>query len=62
MGAAATPNTRPSKISPSSFFWIRFCGLNPKYRGFNGASEFRALTQEELESAIELINKYRVNQ
>ena len=37
-------------------------GANPKYRGFNGASEFRALTQEELKSAIELINKYLVNQ
>jgi hypothetical protein len=37
-------------------------GANPKYRGFNGASEFRALTHEELQSAIELINKHRVNQ
>lgn len=34
-------------------------GANPKYQGFNGASEFRALTDLELKSAIDLINKNR---
>ena len=36
-------------------------GANPKYSGFNGASEFRALMEVELQSAIELIQKFRVN-
>jgi hypothetical protein len=36
-------------------------GASPKYHGFNGASEFRALTEAELQSAIELIQKFRVN-
>lgn len=30
-------------------------GINPQYRGFNGASEFRALKDDELQSAIDLI-------
>jgi hypothetical protein len=34
-------------------------GINPQYQGFNGASEFRALTCDELEAAIELIKKYQ---
>lgn len=34
-------------------------GSNPQYKGFNGASEFRALTDDELESAIELIKKHQ---
>jgi hypothetical protein len=36
-------------------------GANPKYSGFNGASEFRALTEVELQSAIDLIRKFQVN-
>jgi len=36
-------------------------GENPKYSGFNGSSEFRALTDEELRIAIELISKYQVD-
>lgn len=36
-------------------------GVNPRYQGFNGASEFRALTELELQSAIDLIQKFRVN-
>jgi hypothetical protein len=34
-------------------------GTNPQYKGFNGASEFRALTDDELEAAIEVIRKYQ---
>jgi len=37
-------------------------GANPRYHGFNGASEFRALTEQELKSAIELIQKYSTKQ
>jgi len=33
-------------------------GANPMYRGFNGASEFRALTDSELNEAISLIKKF----
>lgn len=33
-------------------------GANPQYSGFNGASEFRALTVEELKTAIALIHKH----
>jgi len=36
-------------------------GASPMYEGFNGASEFRALTDIELREAIDLINKYRTN-
>ena len=36
-------------------------GANPMYQGFNGASEFRALTDIELREAIDLISKYRIN-
>ena len=36
-------------------------GANPMYQGFNGASEFRALTDTELREAIDLISKYRIN-
>jgi hypothetical protein len=36
-------------------------GVNPMYQGFNGASEFRALTDIELREAIDLISKYREN-
>ena len=32
-------------------------GINPQYSGFNGASEFRALTADELQIAIDLIEK-----
>lgn len=35
-------------------------GTSPKYQGFNGASEFRALTADELRSALNLIEHYRV--
>ena len=34
-------------------------GANPMYQGFNGASEFRALTDVELREAIDLISSYR---
>jgi hypothetical protein len=34
-------------------------GTNPHYKGFNGASEFRALTDDELKAAIDLIKKYQ---
>lgn len=30
-------------------------GVNPKYEGFNGSSEFRALTNDELDAALFLI-------
>lgn len=30
-------------------------GVNPKYEGFNGSSEFRALTNDELDAALSLI-------
>ena len=33
-------------------------GANPMYEGFNGASEFRALTDEELQDALDLISKF----
>ena len=33
-------------------------GANPMYEGFNGASEFRALTDEELQEALDLISKF----
>jgi len=33
-------------------------GANPMYEGFNGASEFRALTDEELQEALNLIIKF----
>ena len=35
-------------------------GVNPHYRGFNGSSEFRALTNQELKAAINFVNKYRI--
>lgn len=34
-------------------------GTNPQYQGFNGASEFRALRNSELETALDLIKKYQ---
>jgi hypothetical protein len=34
-------------------------GVSPKYYGFNGASEFRALTDKELKFAIELVNQHQ---
>jgi hypothetical protein len=34
-------------------------GSNPRYSGFNGASEFRALTDEELKHALRLIEIVR---
>ena len=34
-------------------------GVSPKYSGFNGASEFRALTDLERQTAIDLIRAYR---
>jgi hypothetical protein len=34
-------------------------GVNPNYKGFNGSSEFRALTNQELQAAIDLVNKYK---
>jgi hypothetical protein len=34
-------------------------GVSPQFSGFNGASEFRALTVAELELAIELIKRYQ---
>ena len=34
-------------------------GVNPKYQGFNGASEFRALNEAELQSAIDLIMRHK---
>ena len=40
-------------------FQLLQIGTNPQYKGFNGASEFRALTDDELETAIELIKKYQ---
>lgn len=41
-------------------------GINPRYQGFNGASEFRALTENELRVALEIVNmhshtKQRIN-
>ena len=33
-------------------------GFNPKYTGFNGASEFRALTDEELNFAVNLVKMH----
>jgi len=33
-------------------------GANPMYEGFNGASELRALTDEELQEALDLISKF----
>lgn len=36
-------------------------GFNPKYVGFNGSSEFRSLTVEELDLATKLIRAYQVN-
>lgn len=35
-------------------------GVNPGYQGFNGASEFRALSNFELQKALDLIEKYRI--
>jgi hypothetical protein len=35
-------------------------GINPNYSGFNGASEFRALTDSELETAITLISEQQM--
>ena len=34
-------------------------GVNPQYHGFNGSSEFRALTDSELDTALDLIRKYQ---
>jgi hypothetical protein len=34
-------------------------GISPRFSGFNGASEFRALTDSELEAAIELIRQHQ---
>jgi hypothetical protein len=34
-------------------------GVSPKFSGFNGASEFRALTDAQLELAIDLIKRYK---
>ena len=34
-------------------------GVSPQFSGFNGASEFRALTDAELELAIDLIKRYQ---
>lgn len=34
-------------------------GITPNYSGFNGASEFRALTDDELRTAIDLIGKHQ---
>jgi hypothetical protein len=33
-------------------------GFNPRYTGFNGASEFRALTDDELNVAVDLIKEH----
>jgi hypothetical protein len=34
-------------------------GINPQYKGFNGASEFRALTDSELDAALDLIRRHQ---
>ena len=34
-------------------------GVSPQFSGFNGASEFRALTVAEVELAIDLIKSYQ---
>lgn len=34
-------------------------GINPHYQGFNGASEFRALTDDELKAALDLIGIHK---
>jgi hypothetical protein len=36
-------------------------GVSPQYSGFNGASEFRALTDSELQTAIDLIRGHQDN-
>jgi hypothetical protein len=35
-------------------------GVNPSFSGFNGASEFRALTDPELNTALDLIRRHQV--
>ncbi len=36
-------------------------GVSPRYQGFNGASEFRALTELELQKAIDLVSQYQAS-
>jgi len=38
---------------------LKKLGSSPKYRGFNGASEFRALSDADLQTAISLIENHQ---
>jgi hypothetical protein len=40
---------------------LKKLGVNPKFTSFNGSTEFRSLTDEELKYAVETIKKWEIS-